>query len=391
MTILTVLTIQHTAKYRICIFILDILYKEYLIPFIAIVVLLTYIIYISKKITELKTEIELIKTNVFNCDERLEGCGVDIIDAVSALKNEIEIIKKGMEQSNTLTQIKVSKQFSELKNEIEIIKKSVIQCETSLFTDITNISITITELKAELENNLFKNNDNLLYKISDFENTTKKDFINAYNDMEKINKFEPCISLFTQTDFIKIETIDNLKYIKTFHPRGIYFTDKFDIKDVDTLKIISDTDVFPTVEIIYLSSPYFGNTRSKFFKLFPNVSHIYIRGTPNNVNYNNKVGELVRYLVTINVRGFTFDNSYNSEYNLEMNNICDKQLATRYYNNLITYDTFIELENSIFVKYDLKGNEVRRMYMKEHLVDYGTDQSTMIVRYREGYRALYVN
>jgi len=357
MTILTVQTIQHTAKYRICMLILDILYKEYLIPFIAIVVLLTYIIYISKTITELKTEIELIKTNVFNCDERLEGCSGDISDAVS-----------------------------ELKNEIEIIKKSVIQCETSLFTDITNISITITEIKTELENNMFKNNDNLLYKISNFENKIKKDFINAYNDMEKINKFEQCISLFTQTDFIKIETIDNLKYIKTFHPRGIYFTDKFYIKEVDTLKIISDTDVFPTVESIYLSSPYFGNTRSAFFKLFPNVVNVYIRASPNNVNYNNKVSQLFSYLVSINVRHFTIDNIHNfnkDDFNM---NCRDPQLKSiAFYNELITYDQFIELEKSIVVRYDLNGNEDARIFNQHG------DIKIKHVSVAEGWNALYVN
>ena len=167
-----------------------------------------------------------------------------------------------------------------------------------------------------------------------------------------------------------------MEFINTYKTRKIYFTNDF---NVDNCVKLFSAGSFPSVNVLYLPSPYMvtNENRNDFIKLFPNVNHIYIRASSmyyihnsiereNQKKYNLQISELIIYFVSCNILKFGIDNcsEYNSYDNLNFERltvIMDKLKYMELYNNLIKYTQFIELEDHSYDKY------INPSYVGNHL------------------------
>ncbi len=303
-------------------------------PFIVICILVTYIIYITNSISQLKREIRTIKKQVVQC----ETSNADITNLYNAI--------------------------SKLNSEIHTIKTQVVQCETSN----ANLNNTITH-EIEMVDDRITNIHNTITEVKS-ENQT----------IERIDtKFTQLIHSFTQTEFMKVSNINQMQFINTYKTRGIYFTNDFNVDNC--VKLFSGGS-FPSVNVLYIPSPYMvsNENRDDFIKLFPNVNHIYIRASStcdlfysalstandqqtnrqlrsNDYNHNQKIYELICYFASRGIPRYTVDNMCENWFHRDW--FTKNEPATFptnmeqiiEYKNLIQYTQFIELEDHSYDKY----------------------------------------
>jgi len=352
---------------------------------------------IKMKDDEHKAELTNIKKDIENkCDKLFNSGFYCINETVTDIKTEMEIIRVNCEG---LIKMKDAERKTDFKNEMEIVKKDIAnKCDKETCFKCINVLGCDFKNEMEIVKKDIENNCNKLFN-SRFQYINETVTKNIKKDVEN-NMFESCISLFTQTDFIKIECIDKLQYINNYKPRGVYFTKQFfNIMVLPNLfKKYPSKLAFPSVESIYLSSPYIGNNdiRNEFFKLFPNVLNIFIRGDNNNSgHYFIKISELYSYFVDNDIgRYFHIDNETRPLVDSIVTRTIQPenhsyQLSLQFHRIIITYDMFINIEKSTVIKYDNKGNEQHRMY-SDHII------ASMIPSFRfpnddKSWKALYLN
>ena len=248
---------------------------------------------------------------------------------------------------------------------------------------ITNINNTITH-EMEMVDDIITNINNTITEVKS-ENQTKVDLFKVNNNIERIDtKFTQLIHSFTQTQFMKLSSINQMEFINTYKTRKIYFTNDF---NVDNCVKLFSAGSFPSVNVLYLPSPYIvtNENRNDFIKLFPNVNHIYIRASStsllcscfmncipndqqkdrqlrsNDDNHNQKIYELICYFASRGIPRYTVDNMCENWLKRDWFNknepatfpINMEQIIE--YKNLIKYTQFIELEDHSYDKYINSG------------------------------------
>jgi len=388
-------------------------------PFIVICILVTYIIYITNSISQLKREIRTIKKQVVQC----ETSNVDITNlynAISKLNGEIHTIKTQVVQcetsnanlNNTITHEiemvddRITNIHNTITHEIEMVDDKItnihntiteVSHEIEMVDDrITNIHNTITH-EMEMVDDRITNIHNTITEVK-YENQTKVDLFKVNNNIERIDtKFTQLIHSFTQTQFMKVSNINQMQFINTYKTRGIYFTNDFNVDNC--VKLFSGGS-FPSVNVLYIPSPYMvsNENRNDFIKLFPNVNHIYVRASSmnmrclggqfshpdydtqnnrkiqqNDTNHNIKIKELICYFASCGIPRYTLDNLCELQYHnsgLDIFISGDPSIFPTnieeciQYKNLIKYIQFIELEDHSYDKYinsGYDGNHLKKL------------------------------